>query len=384
MLFMSCSSNVDNQFIIDGRIDGAEEGEMICLSYPIKQGEIWKRQYDTTYLRGGRFCFRGYIDDLRAASLTFPNMDYANLYIEPARITFKAQRNALYDYSLQGLSVDNELAEYRNTFGELERELWNNHYSLQRKNEEWIAAYDSGADNYLELMAEFYDLVANHRTMSRRWSSLAVEFVQTYPHYKITPSILEQLVAQGCDVTLENKYTGTVGELLSLRQEIAKSCGGNVATKALDFVLDSADGEKIKLSDRYAKGYVLLDFWASWCRPCIAEIPKLRALHDKCGDKLQILSISLDEDKGLWHKALQQHNITKWSQLIVDRPADADSYYFREQGDLAIAYGVTEIPCFVLVDSQGVIVGRWSHLTDDATHEILTKIEHSSELLKCF
>lgn len=90
MLFMSCSSNVDNQFIIDGRINGAEEGEMICLSYPIKQGEIWKRQYDTTYLRGGRFCFRGCIDDLRAASLSFPNMDYANLYIEPARITFKA------------------------------------------------------------------------------------------------------------------------------------------------------------------------------------------------------------------------------------------------------------------------------------------------------
>ena len=380
MLFVACRSNVGNQFIIDGRIDGAEEGEIICLSYPIKQGEVWKWQRDTTYIRGERFCFRGCTDDLRAASLTFSNMDYANLYLEPTKITFEAKRNALYDYSLQGLSVDGELTEYRNTFGELERELWEIHHLLQRKNVEWVTAANSGAENYEKLMAEFYALVAEHRAISSHWTSLAVEFVQAYPHYKITPSILEQLVAQGCDVASENKYNGTMGELLSLRQEIAKSCGGKVGTKAIDFVLDSAEGEKIRLSDKYANGYVLLDFWASWCSPCIAEIPKLEALHDKCGDKLQILSVSIDEDKGLWHKALLQHNITQWTQLIMDRPTDADSYYFMEQSDIAMAYGVTEIPCFILVDSQGVIVGRWSHLTDDAIQEILTRITNRCNL----
>ncbi|MBE6175805.1 MAG: DUF4369 domain-containing protein [Rikenellaceae bacterium] len=185
MLLASCRSNIDNQFTIDGCIDGAEEGEMICLSYPIKQGEIWKWQYDTTYISEERFCFRGCVDDLRAASLSFPNMDYVNLYIEPARIAFKSKRNALYDYTLQGLSVDNELAEYRNTFGELERELWSNHHLLQRKNEEWIAAYNSGAEDYQEPMAEFYALVAEHRTMNHRWTSLAAEFVQAHPQVYI-------------------------------------------------------------------------------------------------------------------------------------------------------------------------------------------------------
>ena len=89
---------------------------------------------------------------------------------------------------------------------------------------------------------------------------------------------------------------------------------------------------------------------------------------------MQILSVSIDEDKGLWHKALLQHNITQWTQLIIDRSTDADSYYFREQSDIAIAYGITEIPCLVLVDLQGVIAGRWAHLTDDAMHKILTII----------
>lgn len=373
MLLVACRNDVGNQFIIDGRIDGAEEGEMICLSFPIKQGEIWKWQRDTTYVKNEKFRFSGNVCNLRSASLTFQNMDYANIYIEPTKITFKAKRNALYDYSLQGLSIDKELTEYCNIFGELDRDLWEKHHLLQSKNAEWMDANNNGAEDCERLMEEFYALVTEHRAISSRWSSLAIEFTQKYPHHVITPSILEQLVAQGYDVAFENKYNGAMGELLSLRQKIAQSCGGDVGAKALDFVLASADGEKIRLSDKYANGYVLLDFWASWCSPCIAEIPKLQAIHDKGGDKLQILSISIDEHIEQWRKAIRQYNLTAWLQLITDRPVDADSYYFSEQSDAANAYGVTEIPCFILVDPKGIIIGRWSHLTDDTIHEILTK-----------
>ena len=373
MLLVACRSNIDNQFIINGHIDEAEEGEMICLSFPIKQGEIWKWQRDTTYVKKGKFRFRGNINDLRSASLTFQNMDYANIYIEPTKITFKAKRNALYDYSSQGLSIDNELTEYCNIFGELERELWEKHHSLQCKNAEWTDANNNGTEDCERLMTEFYAIVTEYRAISSRWSSLAIEFVQKHPHYKISSSILEQLLAQGYDVAVENKYNDTMGELLSLRHKITQSSGGDIGTKAMDFTLVSAEGEKIRLSDRYTNSYILLDFWASWCQPCITEIPKLQAIHNKCGDKLQILSISIDEEIGQWRKAIQQHNLKAWLQLIIDKPADADSYYFRVQSDLAIAYSVTEIPCFILVDPQGIIVGRWSHLTDDAIQEILTK-----------
>lgn len=256
---------------------------------------------------------------------------------------------------------------------ELDRELWEKHHLLQSKNAEWIAANNSDAEDCERLIAEFYTLVAEHRALMDHWSLLAVEFAEKHPHNAITPSIFERLVAQGYDVALENKYNGTMGELLSLRREIAKSCAGDVGTKALDFALDSADGKKIRLSDRYVNGYVLLDFWASWCCPCIVEIPKLCALYNKYGDKLQILSISIDEDKEQWQKAIQKHNLTAWLQLIINKSTDADSYYFREQSDVEIAYDVTEIPCYVLVDPQGTIVGRYSHLTDDEIHKILTR-----------
>ena len=83
-----------------------------------------------------------------------------------------------------------------------------------------------------------------------------------------------------------------------------------------------------------------------------------------------MLSISIDENREQWLKAINQHNLPEWPQLIIDRPADADSYYFREQGNLSIAYDVMEIPCFILINTQGVVVGRWSHLTADAEKEI--------------
>lgn len=370
ILFGACCSNIGNQFVIEGRIDGAEEGEMICLSYPIKQGEIWKWQCDTTYIQKGRFRFSGHIDDLRAAELTFQNMDYANLYIEPTVIKFKAHRDSLYDYSLQGLSIDSELIEYRATFGDLERKLWEKQHLLQHKNVEWIAASENKTTDYEQLLNEFYALVAEHRAMRENWASLAVEFVQAHPDYAITPAILEQLVAQGYNITPDKEYNGTLGELLALRRRISESCSAEVGSKALDFTLKTADGQKVKLSECYARGCVLLDFWASWCSPCIAEIPKLKALHSKHKDKLQVLSISIDENREQWLKAINQHNLPEWPQLIIDRPADADSYYFREQGNLSIAYDVMEIPCFILINTQGVVVGRWSHLTADAEKEI--------------
>ena len=370
MLFVACCSNIGNHFIIEGQISGAEEGEMVCLSYPIKRDGIWKWQCDTTYIHAEHFRFSGCIDDLRTASLTFQNMDYANIYIEPTNIKFKAHRNSLYDYSLQGLSIDKELTEYRTIFGDLERELWEKLHLLQRKNMEWIAASENKTTNYEQLLTEFYALVAEHRALNSRWAQLATEFTEKHTDYAITPAILEQLVAQGCNISPNKEYKGTMGELLTLRRKITEACGAAVGSKALDFTLKTADGKEVRLCECYANSCVLLDFWASWCSPCIAELPKLKTIYDKYKDKLQVLSISVDEDKEQWREALKQFNLTEWPQLIIDRVIDADSYYFREQSDLSIAYGVMEIPCFILINREGVVIGRWNHLTENVEKEI--------------
>ena len=77
-----------------------------------------------------------------------------------------------------------------------------------------------------------------------------------------------------------------------------------VGDKAPDFDLTADDGSGLSLSD-YAGKYVLLNFWATWCPPCVEEIPSLNALHDQLSDGgLVVLGVSVDEDKGEYDRFL--------------------------------------------------------------------------------
>lgn len=385
VLFVACGRS--SSFVLEGVITDAEDGERVCLSYPVQSDGIWRKQCDTTYIDGGRFRFEGEVNDLVSSELTLQNMDYVQIFLEPSKIRFSAERNALYDYSLSGLSAGNDLQEYRRAFAEYERAVYEKSYEAMRKNEVWLEASNAGLPNVDDLWAEFYAVVMEHHAISNRWPELAVEFVKSNPNNVLVPHIIDGLVCNGYDEQvidslvnslLAEQLHSTLGELMTRRRELLKLGSGQVGDAALDFTLSAVAGGSVTLSESYDRGYVLLDFWASWCGPCIDEIPKLRQLHSKCGDKLQIISISVDKDEADWRSAVERLNLTGWPQLIVEAAKDTEDYYFPQQADLSLAYGVEQIPCFILVDKMGIIVGRWSHLTAEAVAEISIKISQAS------
>ena len=186
-----------------------------------------------------------------------------------------------------------------------DRAVYEKNHEVLLKNSDWLAATEAGLDSAEDLLAQFYEMVAQHRAMNNRWQKMAIEFVKSHPNSALVPNIIDRLISFGCDEqTIEplinaltvDQQQGTLGSLMAVRHEISKLNGGKVGSKALDFTLGTIDGGSVTLSECYQKGYVLLDFWASWCVPCIYEIPKLREIHKLYGDKLQILSISADED----------------------------------------------------------------------------------------
>lgn len=381
-LLVSCNSSSD--FRLTGTIANAEDGEMICLSYPVRRGDIWYKQCDTVYLDNGKFQFRGCVDGVVPAEVTFRNLDCAQLYLEPSKIKFRAERSTLYDYSLSGLSIGDDIKQYRQAFAEYEKAEYEKNHEVLLKNCDWLAATEAGLDSADDLLAQFYAMVAEHRAMNNRWQKMAIEFVKSHPNNAIVPNIIDRLISFGCDEqTIEplvnaltvDQQQSTLGQLMAVRHEISKLSGGKVGSKALNFTLSTINGGSVTLSECYQKGYVLLDFWASWCVPCINEIPKLQEIHRLYGDKLQILSISADEDIVEWHETVTQLNLTQWPQLIAQRPSDADSYYFPEQADILLAYNIELIPCFILIDSNGNIVGRWSHITPETIAEITPIIQ---------
>ena len=94
---------------------------------------------------------------------------------------------------------------------------------------------------------------------------------------------------------------------------------------------------------------VLVDFWASWCGPCIQFLPDLQAFYKKYkGSQLQILGVSLDDDQNAWKQTVKSHNIT-W-KLVSDLKG------WKCEGSRA--YAVNSIPSTVLINKTGRIVGK--------------------------
>jgi peroxiredoxin len=115
--------------------------------------------------------------------------------------------------------------------------------------------------------------------------------------------------------------------------------------KAPELQLPDAQGKKIAISS-YKGSVVLLDFWASWCRPCRENSPELVKLYAKYASKgLQIVGVSLDDNRTAWQRAVKADKMT-WPQVIV--PAS-------EKNRVLSIYGVSYIPATFLMDRNGVL-----------------------------
>ena len=113
-----------------------------------------------------------------------------------------------------------------------------------------------------------------------------------------------------------------------------------------NFVLPDQKGKEINLIDFRGK-YVLIDFWASWCGPCMRELPYVAKLYKECkGKNFEIIGVSLDSDKGAWLGAIKKNNM-KWVQVC-------DLKGWRTMP--AKACNVTAIPYTVLIDPEGRVI----------------------------
>jgi peroxiredoxin len=124
--------------------------------------------------------------------------------------------------------------------------------------------------------------------------------------------------------------------------------GGRVAigVAAPDFVLTGIDGAQVRLSDFKGK-VVLLNFWATWCPPCRAEIPSIESLNNKMkGKNLVILAVSID---GVQTERLK--NFTESNHMSFTILHDPGQ-------EVADIYLVSGIPTTYLIDTNGIIVDK--------------------------
>lgn len=154
--------------------------------------------------------------------------------------------------------------------------------------------------------------------------------------------VLARLEAKNPDYAPLLKYKAERAEAKALKEKLAE---GQIAP---EFSFPDPEGKK-KLGPQDFKGKILvLDFWASWCGPCRAEIPHLKEAYEKYSDKgVAFFSVSIDKDEAAWRKAMKEENMP-WEQAQAPKAGK----------EVMKQYQFSGIPFILVMDREGRIAGK--------------------------
>jgi len=376
----SCDHEKSTSFTINGQIEDVKDSTEIFLSYFTSSNGIWKYLTDTAYVKNKKFCFKGSINDLTAGYVSF-NHILVPIYLEPVPIQLVVDKNDLYAYKLSGTNVEKESIELRNKLSANMKISDQIQYRAQEIFDQ-INLHNDNSTLVDSLTKIFNQFRAEKMINAKQIDSIQMDFIKKHNTYQITPHLVYLLawnevvnidtVAAIYNDLPEQSKTTLLGKLAleQIKQEkraLNKKdmLAGDIAP---DFTRVSMQGDTIRLTDYRGKSYVLLDFWASWCSPCIKGIPDIKNIYNEHNKNLTIIGISLDQNKEKWLNAINKQQIGIWQQILSNCVLD-DSYFVNEM-NLSEIYNIKIIPTYIFIDKQGKVIAIWHYIGKEQQIEI--------------
>lgn len=175
-------------------------------------------------------------------------------------------------------------------------------------------------------------------------NDVAIDALQNV-FYMLEPEELEKTIASLSDSLQHTEFVEKVSASIKSKKSTAEGMMFTDFTVVQD--PSSPETSTVKFSDYAGKGkYLLVDFWASWCGPCKAEIPNISAVYEKyAGEKFDVLSIAVWDEPEKTAVAAREEGVN-WNQIVNAREIPTE------------IYGIEGIPHIMLLGPDGTILKR--------------------------
>ena len=348
-LFSACESNTDskNEFVISGKAEGVFNGVRVYLK--TSENGQKGRTTDTAIVVNEAFNFKGKVDGSEMRILTIDGIvGQTALVLEPEQIEVTIYKDSIYQSEVSGGNNNVIFNSYKNGYQALVEKV-------SGLRQAYVLA-QGDADAIKEIQER-------NTILRSELKDYGLNFLKQNPDSDFSLMLLDGITGQqGFDAkmasevfelmpqALLNKPTNTImAQKINAKINIAlNTFEPKIGAKAPDFTAPNPDGEMITLSNILGK-VTILDFWASWCRPCRIENPNFVKIYEQYHAKgLEIISVSLDRNnqKQRWVEAIEKDQLN-WYNV---------SNLKFWQDPLAQLYNVSSIPATFILDKDGIIL----------------------------
>lgn len=342
----------------------------LYLTYPALNNKTMR---DSSKVNAsGAFSFKGEIAHPVSAFLTIygqpvsvDDLNFTSFFISPGNMTIRLEKDKFKKLQVTGSPVQNEMVELEKVKANIEKRLkpLSDAYSKEKDPEKAAVLREKMEPFFEEFKKADYDFFNKHP------SSFVTAYLLQFYTSDLSIEEMEKYYEGFIAVVKESKYG------IILKEEIEKLKGGSPGAVAKDFSRVGIDSELVRLSFFRQEKYILLDFWASWCVPCRKGNPHMKEVYLKYKDKgFEIIGVSDDDNRPeSWKKAVKEDGLP-WLHVLRGLDWEKIRNGEKNETDINEKYGIHTLPTKILIDKNGIIIGRYKWDEDDKLDKKLDEI----------